>query len=82
MARNKEVASGKRFGSRYGRRNRDKVALLESQARKDYPCPKCGYTQVSRVAAGIWQCRKCGAKFAGRAYTVGKPPVLRARSEE
>ncbi len=82
MARNKNVASGKRFGSRYGRRNRDKFALLEGQARKKYPCPTCAYPQAKRLAAGIWECQKCGLKFASKAYTVAKPIVLKRQSED
>lgn len=82
MARNKNVASGKRFGSRYGRRNRDKYAHLEGQARKKYPCPSCQYTQVTRVAAGIWECKKCGLKFASKAFTVAKPITLRTHTED
>ncbi len=82
MARNKAVSSGKRFGSRYGRRNRDRYALLESQARKRYSCPSCNYESVRRVAAGVWSCNKCGYKFASKAYTVVKPVVLRTKSEE
>ncbi len=83
MARNKAVASGKRFGSRYGRRNRDRFAKLEGQARnKKYACPKCGYEKVRREAAGIWSCGKCEAKFASKAYTVTKAPVLKQKVEE
>ncbi|MFT4250068.1 MAG: 50S ribosomal protein L37ae [Candidatus Woesearchaeota archaeon] len=82
MARSKKVASGKRFGSRYGRRNRDRFALLEAQARKKHVCPSCGYEQAKRVAAGIWSCKKCSAKFASKAYTVTKFPTLKQKLEE
>lgn len=82
MARNKAVASGKRFGSRYGRRNRDRFAQLEGQSRKKYSCPECGYEKVKRQAAGIWACKKCGAKFASKAYSVAKFPVLKQKLEE
>lgn len=82
MGRNKQVASGKRFGSRYGRRNRDRFAKLEAQARKKYSCPKCSYEQVKREAAGIWSCKKCDAKFASKAFSVAKFPVLKQKLEE
>ena len=82
MGRNKAVASGKRFGSRYGRRNRDRFAKLEGLARKKYSCPGCGYEQVKREAAGIWSCKKCNAKFASKAYTVTKFPTLKQKLEE
>lgn len=82
MARNKQVSSGKRFGSRYGRRNRDRFAKLEKQARSRYKCPKCAYEKVERESAGIWLCGKCGAKFASKAYTVAKFPDLKQKVEE
>lgn len=82
MARNKAVASGKRFGSRYGRRNRDRFSLLESSARKKHSCPNCGYEQVKRQAVGIWACKKCEAKFASKAFTVAKFPTLKQKIEE
>lgn len=82
MARNKSVASGKRFGSRYGRRNRDRYALLEGTSRKKHTCPSCGYVQVKREAAGIWSCKKCNAKFASKAFSVAKFPNLKQKIEE
>lgn len=82
MARNKKVASGKRFGSRYGRRNRDRFAVLEGQSRSKHVCPSCGYEKVKRQAAGIWACKKCDVKFASKAYTVTKFPNLKQKIEE
>lgn len=82
MARNKDVASAKRFGSRYGRRNRDKYAIAEKAARSSYPCPSCAYPKAKREAVGIWKCQKCGLKFASRAYNVAKPMQLRRQTEE
>ena len=66
----KPVAAGKTFGVRYGRRNRDKYGALATEARKKHRCPYCAYVQVKRVASsGIWECKKCAAKFTGRAYS-------------
>ncbi len=66
----------RRYGVRYGRRNRDKVAKLEVEQRKKHPCPNCNYPAVSRVSLGIWECRKCHTKFTSRAYTVGKTATV------
>jgi len=59
----------KRFGARYGRRPKKKFAQIETQQRMTHKCPYCNKTAVKRVAAGIWECRKCEIKFAGRAYS-------------
>jgi large subunit ribosomal protein L37Ae len=59
-------ASSKRFGSRYGSRIRKNVD--EAESTPDMECPECGSEKVSREAAGIWKCGKCGHKAAGGAY--------------
>jgi large subunit ribosomal protein L37Ae len=72
----KPVSSGKTFGTRYGRRNRDKYAALANTARAKHKCPYCAYQQVKRLASsGIWECRKCGIKFTARAYSIETTPV-------
>ncbi|NOZ81433.1 MAG: 50S ribosomal protein L37ae [DPANN group archaeon] len=60
----------KRLGSRYGRRVRHKLKDIEILQKKSYKCPYCNAIRVRRLAAGIWQCSKCKAKFANKAYTV------------
>lgn len=62
----------KRVGARYGMTIRNKVAEAESMQKSFYDCPSCGQMKVKRISAGIWGCKKCGAKFAGGAYTVSK----------
>ena len=68
----KSLGSGKRFGVRYGRSLKQTFAQIEKEHRKLHVCPYCAYTQVKRLSAGIWQCRKCNAKFTGKAYSVEK----------
>jgi large subunit ribosomal protein L37Ae len=68
MGKTKKVGSAGRFGARYGKKIRSLIASVEKSQKKRYVCPKCGMPYVKRVAAGIWECKKCGAKFAGRAY--------------
>ena len=72
MAKEKLNGSTKRFGPRYGRTLRKKVDKIEGMQRAKHKCPYCHVQKVKRVAAGIWSCGKCGAEFAGRAYSPGK----------
>ena len=65
----KTLGSAKRFGARYGKTVKSKVAKIEAEQRKLHKCPYCTYEKVKRQATGIWECRKCGAKFTGRAYS-------------
>jgi len=67
----KGLGPAKRFGTRYGRTLKLKLAKIEIEQKKDHECPYCGKPKVSRVSYGIWQCGKCNAKFTARAYTVG-----------
>jgi large subunit ribosomal protein L37Ae len=66
------TGSAKRYGTRYGRALREKIGIIEKEQRKLYQCPYCNHKKVKRTALGIWQCRKCNAKFAGRAYEIAK----------
>ncbi|MFH1682204.1 MAG: 50S ribosomal protein L37ae [Candidatus Woesearchaeota archaeon] len=59
----------KRFGARYGRSLKKKFAQIEQMQRAKHKCPYCNKTAVKRLAVGIWECRKCDAKFAGKAYS-------------
>ncbi|MDP2750230.1 MAG: 50S ribosomal protein L37ae [Nanoarchaeota archaeon] len=61
-----------RYGTRYGITTRQRLAEVEATQKKKYECPSCKQKKVKRVCKGIWQCRKCGTKFAGRAYAVSK----------
>ncbi|MBI4144868.1 hypothetical protein HY493_01525 [Candidatus Woesearchaeota archaeon] len=64
------LKSAKRFGPRYGATNKLKLALIEEQQRKLQPCPTCGKTKAKWQSVGVFECRKCGAKFTGKAYAV------------
>ena len=70
MKSEEKLGSVKRFGARYGRKLKLKFSKIETEQRKLHKCPYCSKIAVKRVAVGIWQCRKCNAKFAGRAYSV------------
>jgi len=62
----------KRYGVRYGRTIKHKLAKIEIEQKKDHQCPYCSKNKVKRVSYGIWNCRKCNVTFTARAYTVGK----------
>lgn len=66
--RTKKVGSAGRFQARYGVRGRTRVRDVEIQQRSKHDCPSCGHKTVKRIGTGIWQCKKCGVKFAGGAY--------------
>uniref|UniRef100_A0A7J2U143 Large ribosomal subunit protein eL43 n=1 Tax=Ignisphaera aggregans TaxID=334771 RepID=A0A7J2U143_9CREN len=70
MGRTKVVSIAGRFGTRYGSSLRKKWKEVMEKRYAEYQCPHCGnITRFKRIAFGIWQCPKCGAKWAGAAYT-------------
>jgi large subunit ribosomal protein L37Ae len=70
MAKEK-LKTAKRLGPRYGLKTRRRLNEVERGYRgKQQRCAKCGATKLERVAAGIWQCKKCNHKFASHAYRV------------
>ena len=79
MASKRKTGSAKKFGPRYGRTLKEKYGTIDSLQKKKYICPVCSYKNVKRVNLGIWQCEKCNAKFASKAYTV---PRVSVRKEE
>lgn len=68
MPKTKKVKSAGRFGSRYGLRIRQRVIDVEEKQKGWHKCPYCSKLRVKRVSAGIWKCRSCDVKFAGKAY--------------
>jgi len=76
----KKFGSVKRYGARYGKRLKDKVADIERRSKKPSKCPYCRKLSAKRMAAGIWQCKKCGSKFAGAAYYL-EEKVTAAKAE-
>jgi len=63
----KSRAAG-RFGARYGKSVRMKLANVEEKQRKKQTCPFCGKVGLKRVSKGIWTCSRCGKKFASDTY--------------
>ena len=94
MASEKGLGPAKRFGPRYGRTVKHKLAKIEAvvkfklakiekQQRKPQMCPYCDMPKAKRISAGIYECNKCQSKFTGRAYFLKKkPPVVITIAEE
>ena len=74
--------SVKRFGARYGRKPKLKFSQIETEQRKLHKCPYCNKVAVKRVSLGIWKCRKCNAKFAGKAYSISKSFTIKEQAAE
>ena len=81
MKSEEKLGSVKRFGARYGRKLKLKFSAIEAEQRKLHKCPYCSKIAVKRVAVGIWKCRKCNAKFAGKAYSISKKVTLKEAEE-
>jgi len=67
MTKTKKVKAAGRFGPRYGRRVKRKIAEIELIQRKKQPCIFCNGV-AKRLSKGIWHCKKCNKKFAGHVY--------------
>ena len=65
--RTKKVGIAGTLRHLYGATLRKRWAAVVSKARAKYRCPRCQAVAVKRVAAGIWQCRKCGYKYVAEA---------------
>lgn len=72
----KKVYSAGRFGVRYGRRIRQRVIDIERRQKQWQKCPYCNKPRVRRLAAGIWNCKKCNSKFTSKAYEVVKQEII------
>lgn len=71
--RTKKVKSVGRFGPRYGVRIRRRIREIEARQKTWHECPSCAAPRVKRTHSGIWECRKCGHKFAGGSYLPHTP---------
>ncbi len=66
----KKVGSAGRFGTRYGKKLRAKISIVEKVQRQKQKCPYCSRKSVKRLSAGIWYCNKCESTFTSKAYRV------------
>jgi large subunit ribosomal protein L37Ae len=68
----KKVKSAGRFGTRYGKRVRNKLVNVETKQRKKQKCPFCNKMGIKKLSKGIWYCKKCDKKFASNTYHLNE----------
>ena len=68
MSGTKKVGSAGRFKVRYGTKIRKMIIEVETIQKAKHKCPTCLRPSLERKFAGIWECKKCHLKFAGKAY--------------
>jgi len=81
MAKGK-LGPTKRFGARYGRTVKHKLAKIERALKQNHECPYCMKKKVKRMSVGIWHCSKCKALFTGKAYTPESKQTFGKKTEE
>jgi large subunit ribosomal protein L37Ae len=67
MAKKKRKDVG--LGTRGGATLRKRYSRIMQTVKATHRCPSCASPSVKRVSVGLWNCRKCGYRFAGGAYT-------------
>jgi|HubBroStandDraft_4_1064222.scaffolds.fasta_scaffold41517_1 large subunit ribosomal protein L37Ae len=80
--RTKKVGNTGWMGARYGIRIRRRVLEIDRAREAAAACPKCATVTVHRVASGVFECRRCGVKFASGAYLfTAAPPITRSEKD-
>jgi large subunit ribosomal protein L37Ae len=80
--RTKKVGSVAWMGPRYGIRIRRRVLEIDRARSKPSACPRCSTVTLQRVASGIFECRRCGTRFASNAYVFQAPPAITRSQDE
>jgi large subunit ribosomal protein L37Ae len=76
MRRTKKVGATGWMGPRYGIRIRRRVLDIDKAQRKPSTCPTCSTVTLWRIAAGIYECQRCGTRVASGAYVYTPPPPI------
>lgn len=71
-SKTKKIKAAGKFSSSGGTNIRKEFNAIEAVQRKKQICPHCNRPGVKRIAAGIWNCKKCGKTFAHGAYSLNK----------
>lgn len=67
----KKIGASGRFGAGYGK-VKERLTNIERTQRKKQECPFCGKDSVKREAKAIWNCKRCGKKFASGTFIIQK----------
>ncbi len=73
----RKLSSAGRFGTRYGRRIKQRIIAVEKIQKSKQKCPFCNKLSVKRISSGIWYCKACDSKFAAKAYD----PIIKAEAK-
>jgi large subunit ribosomal protein L37Ae len=68
LGRTYKVGPSGSFGAHYGTVARKRYSSVITGMRAPHECPQCHVSAVRRISVGIWNCGRCGYKFAGCAY--------------
>jgi large subunit ribosomal protein L37Ae len=74
--RTKKVGNTGWMGPRYGIRIRRRVLELDRARSVDAACPRCSTVTLARVASGVFECSRCGVRYASGAYLFQAPPPI------
>ena len=72
----------KRFGTRYGRTVKYKMAQIEAVQKKPQKCPYCLKLSAKRLSTGLFVCKKCSAKFTSKAFAVEEIKIVSEKKKE
>lgn len=82
MAEESGLGSVKRFGVRYGRTGKFKLAKIEKIQKMPQKCPYCNKLKAKRISVGLYYCYNCKSKFTGKSYSVEQKIVTKELPEE
>jgi len=58
---------------RYGAELRKRAGKVDELRQSLFHCPRCRKRKVKRRGNALWECKSCGAVFAGGAYALSTP---------
>jgi large subunit ribosomal protein L37Ae len=59
---------------RFGAELRKRASKVDALRASLFACAACGKRKVKRKGNSLWECKSCGAVFAGGTYSLTTPP--------